>query len=124
MRPKSKWVVLPSVRVFDEVAADKAHALKPLEEASEMHSAWQGCMDYCCQDVRCATCLDGHPAYEVYGHGYCDKHDALVDECCDVIQAVCNLLAACGIHDLTEPMRRCRDRNAKRRRITDGTSDR
>lgn len=27
MRPKSKWVILPSVRVFDEVDADKERAL-------------------------------------------------------------------------------------------------
>ena len=35
MRPRSKWVALPSVRVFDEVDADKAQALKVVEEACE-----------------------------------------------------------------------------------------
>lgn len=108
MRPASKWVVLPSVRVFDDVAADKEHAIKPLEEASEIHGAWQAWQENGpttdCEEIRLA--------------------ERIVDECCDTISAVCNLLAAFGVHDLTEPMRRCRERNAKRGRITDGTSDR
>lgn len=112
-------VTIPPVRAFARVEADKAHALKPLEEAAEVFAAWQGGMDYCSQDVRCATCLDGHPAYEMYGHGYCDKHDAMVDECCDVIQATCNLLAALGVDDLTEAMAACERRNKERGRYGD-----
>lgn len=115
MRPKSKWIVLPSVRVFDEVDADKAHALKPLEEASEVHGAWQDWDEY--RGARAA--FDGLSAQ----HAAALKGE-IVDECCDTISAVCNLLASLGVHDLTEPMRRCRERNARRGRITDGTSDR
>lgn len=105
-RPRSKWVALPSVRVFDEVNADKAHALKVVEEASEVFGAWQAwqengpTMDL--EEIRLA--------------------ERIVDECCDTISAVCNLLAAFDVYDLTEPMRRCRERNARRGRISDGTS--
>lgn len=115
MRPASKWVVLPSMRVFDDVAADKEHAIKPLEEAAEVFAAWQEWDRY-------------HSAHAVFDgpKAECAKamKACIVDECCDVITATCNLLAALGVHDLTEPMRRCRERNAKRGRITDGTSDR
>ena len=34
-------VKIPPVRTFPGVAPDKAQALKPLEEASEIHAAWQ-----------------------------------------------------------------------------------
>ena len=109
MRPSGKWVVLPSVRVFDDVDADKAHALKPLEEASEIHSAWQ---EY-------DRTKDWGKDFDKYLEN-CEAVESLVDECCDTISAVCNLLAAFGVYDLTEPMRRCRERNAARGRITDG----
>lgn len=41
----------------------------------------------------------------------------IVDECCDVIQATCNLLAMLGIDDLSEPMRACARRNKARGRF-------
>lgn len=113
MRPESKWVALPSVRVFDEVNADKAHALKPLEEAAEVFGAWQEWDEF--HGMRAA--FDG-PSAQIAAA----MKDEVVDECCDTISAVCNLLAALGVHDLTEPMRRCRERNARRGRISDGTS--
>lgn len=46
--------------------------------------------------------------------------DGLVDECCDVIQAVCNLLAAMGVDDLTREMEKCRSRNEARGRFDEG----
>lgn len=107
MVPDSKWLRMPSVRLFDEVEPSKAQALKPLEEAAELFGAWQAwqengpTMD--CEEIRLA--------------------ERIVDECCDTISAVCNLLAAFGVHDLAEPMRRCRERNALRGRITDGSRD-
>lgn len=111
MRPDGKWVALPSVRVFDEVGADKAHALKPLEEAAEVFGAWQG-WDRCHEEH---AVFDGTSAQDAEA-----MKGEIVDECCDTISAVCNLLSALGVHDLTEPMRRCRERNARRGRITDG----
>ena len=98
MVPDSRWLRIPSVRLFDEVEPSKAQALKPLEEAAEVFWAWQ----------------------RFYGCPTKTNEELLVGECCDVIQSVCNLLAAHGVTDLTEPMRRCRERNALRGRITDG----
>lgn len=40
----------------------------------------------------------------------------IVDECCDVIMATCNLLAALGVTDLTEAMAACEERNKERGR--------
>lgn len=111
MRPESKWVVLPSVRVFDEVGADKAHALKPLEEAAEIFGACQEWDRY--HGTRAH--FDGASAQAAEA-----MKGEIVDECCDTISAVCNLLVSFGVYDLTEPMRRCRERNARRGRITDG----
>lgn len=112
MRPESKWVALPSVRVFDEVDADKAQALKVVEEACEVFGAWQQCE----QAPTVAALVPGLDA-----SSYAEMcRDALVSECCDVVQAVCNLLAALGVDDLAEDMRACRRRNQARGRISDG----
>lgn len=97
MVPDSRWLRMPSVRLFDEVEPSKEQAMKPLEEAAELFGAWQS--THLPEDRR---------------------RQAIVDEGCDVIQSVCNLLAAHGVTDLAEPMRRCRERNALRGRITDG----
>lgn len=107
MMPKSKWLVLPSVRVFDDVEPSKAQVVKIAEETCEVYSAWE---DFT----------------RTRRHGedwdmFLENNDAimsLVDECCDTIQAVCNLLASLGITDLTEAMAACRKRNADRGRIT------
>lgn len=111
----NQMVTIPPVRCFAHVEADKAHALKPLEEAAEVFAAWQEWDRY-------------HSAHAVFDgpKAECAKamKACIVDECCDVIQATCNLLAALGVDDLTGPMRECRERNARRGRITDGTSDR
>ena len=85
-----------SVRTFDWVAPDKAQVMKVAEESLEAFSAWENFRD---------------DASDV-------KRSAVVDECCDEIQAVCNLLASLGVTDLTEAMAACRKRNADRGRIT------
>lgn len=95
-------VTIPPVRAFAHVEADKEHALKPLEEASEVHGAWQWW-----------SMWDGA------GHGDGNPLDNLVAECCDVIQATCNLLAALGVTDLTEAMADCERRNEERGRYAD-----
>ena len=103
---------LPSVRVFDEVDADKAQALKVVEEACEVFGAWQQCE----QAPSVASLVPGLDA-----GSYAEMcRDALVSECCDVVQAVCNLLSALDVYDLAEDMRACRRRNQARGRITDG----
>ena len=41
----------------------------------------------------------------------------LMDECCDVMQAACNMLAALGVEDAAGLMGRCRERNEERGRL-------
>ena len=96
-------VTIPPVRTFAHVEASKAQALKPLEEAAELFGAWQAwqengpTMD--CEEIRLAQ--------------------RIVDECCDVITATCNLLAALGVTDLTDAMAKCEKRNDERGRYGD-----
>ena len=90
-------VTIPPVRAFSHVAPDKAQALKPLEEAAEVFGAWQ-------RFYECPTKTN---------------EELLVDECADVIQATCNLLAALDVTDMTEAMRRCECRNRERGRYGD-----
>ena len=95
-------VTIPPVRTFAHVEASKAQALKPLEEAAEVFAAWQA----------------REAANELH-HGVVSAGVALVDECCDVIMATCNLLAALGVTDLTEAMAACERRNEERGRYGD-----
>ena len=101
-------VTIPPVRTFPGVVPDKAHALKPMEEASEVFGAWQ---DY----DRTKSWGDDWDEYLAHN----DATISLVDECCDVIQAVCNLLAALGVDDLTEAIAACERRNDERGRYGD-----
>lgn len=98
-------VTIPPVRAFAHVKADKAQALKPLEEAAEVFAAWQ---DY----DRTKSWGDDWDEYLANN----DSLISLVDECCDVITATCNLLAALGVTDLTEEMAACEERNRERGR--------
>lgn len=65
----SEYVIC--VRTFD-MGTDKEAALKPLEEAAEAFGAWQ--------------------VSDRHGDGVED----IVYECCDVIQAACNLMLRVG----------------------------
>lgn len=96
-------VKIGEVMPFSGLEPTKEQALKPLEEAAEAFAAWQAW----------------------YGHSVLNGSDSvftgalrtmLVDECADVIQATCNLLAAIGVHDVTEAMARCERRNRERGR--------
>lgn len=112
----SKWVQMGSVRRFDHVEPDKAQALKVLEEASEVHGAWQE------MERERAKCL----AYGNESSGDGDvvaMRECLLDECADVIQATLNLVAALGVEDFRPLMKECERRNRERGRITDGRSD-
>ena len=91
------YIKLGSVRAFPHVAPDKAHALKPLEEAAEVFGAWQQ------RDPRDVTHI-----------GYATAN--VLDEIADTIQASCNLAAALGVTDLTPYLARCDERNRKRGR--------
>ena len=101
-------VTVPTVRCFDGVAPDKAQALKPLEEAAEVYAAWQ---DY----VRTKSWSNDWDGYLANTGALI----SLIDECCDVIQATCNLLAALGVTDITDAMAACERRNEERGRYGD-----
>ncbi len=90
------------VDTFREVAPDKARALKPLEEAAEVFGAWQMWGG--------GTGWPGDPLADSY-------RSYLLDECADVIQATCNLVAALGVEDFSPYMARCRGRNEERGRM-------
>lgn len=94
----SGHVVIPPVRCLANVEASKAQALKPLEEAAEAFAGWQTW-----------RACEGRSLSDY-------ARDRLVDECCDVITATCNLLASLGVTDLTGAMAACEERNRKRRR--------
>lgn len=96
MRESCSDVSIGKVATFPGVKADKAQALKVLEEAAEVFGAWQA--------------LDT---------GECSsrKRIAVLDECADVIQATCNLLAGMGVTDFAPHMDMCRARNEERGRL-------
>lgn len=103
----SKWVQMGSVRRFDRIEPDKEHSLKPLEEASEVHGAWQAM----------ASAELAHGGDCVLARLWRKR---LLEECADVIQATLNLVAALGVEDFRPYMRACELRNRDRGRITDG----
>ena len=94
-------VNIGSVQTFKDVSPDKAQALKPLEEAAEVFGAWQAWREN-------GPTLDNAEAGLV---------DRIVDECCDVITAACNLLASLGVTDLRDAMKRCEERQRERGRL-------
>lgn len=93
-------VIVGSVATFDAVRPDKAQALKVLEEASEVYSAWQAW-----------DSLQGEDAKF-------ESAQVLIEECADVIQATANLAKAMGRGDMRLDMMDCEDRNRRRGRIT------
>ena len=89
-------VNIGEVATFPDAKADKAQALKVLEEAAEVFGAWQAGYDH------------DHPNPSRW---------PILDECADVIQAVCNLVAAYGVTDFAPYMDMCRRRNEERGRL-------
>lgn len=89
-------VKIGEVATFPDAKADKAQALKVLEEAAEVFGAWQA--------------LDT---------GECSsrKRIGLLNECADVIQSVANLVYAMGERDFAPYMDACRERNEERGRL-------
>lgn len=89
-------VNIGKVATFPGAKADKAQALKVLEEAAEVFGAWQVYDDS-----------------DIYGL----LTDVVLDECADVIQATCNLVAALGVTDFAPNMEECRELNEERGRF-------
>lgn len=94
------------VDTFPWVKPNKIQSLKVVEEAAEVHAAWQ--------EWKQIEATEGY--YEARSYGSCPQYRALLDECADVIQATCNLLAALGVKEFRYVMEECRNRNAERGR--------
>lgn len=107
VRARRKHVDVGNVAVFAHVEPTKEQALKPLEEAAEAFGAWQ------LYDRR--TRMD--EATGIRSPQASELRDALLDECADVVQSVCNLAASLGVRDMTDRMRECRLRNERRGRM-------
>lgn len=84
-------VVIGTVDCFADAKCDKEQAVKVLEEAAEVFAEWQK------ED-------EGDPS-------------RIASECADLIQAVCNLLHACGVDDMRPVMAMCRLSNEMRGRF-------
>lgn len=91
-------MLMPSeIKTFPDCKANKAQALKILEEAAEVYSAWE---DFKNDDFM-----------------YLDHIQDITEELADVIQAACNFLAALGIEDASKAMEQCYLRNKRRGRF-------
>lgn len=89
-------VNIGEVATFPGAKADKAQALKVLEEAAEVFGAWQQFDD---------------------GESPSLSRWRVLAECADVIQATCNLLSGMGVADFTPYVAMCRTRNEERGRF-------
>ena len=98
----SDAVTIPPVRAFPDARADRAQALKVLEEAAEVFSV-----------VEEAEFMDFRSSDPDIDRAFTR---AIAEECCDTIIAACNLLHALGIDDLTDAMEACERKNERRGR--------
>ena len=104
---------LGSIGVFDGVWTDKEQALKVLEEAAEVYASWQA-WDSAYQRLHNARdILDTQPM-EIREH---DARAYLIEECCDTLQAIANLLNGLGVRDLAPYLRAVELKNAERGHI-------
>ena len=87
------------VPVFEGAEADKAQALKVIEEAAELFAAWQAWKK------------------EAHMFGKPQLYDAMVEEAADVVQALANFLAGLGVEDIRRAMADCMERNEQRGRV-------
>lgn len=98
-------VYIGGVQTWDTGLTPRRQALKIAEEYSEVYSAVEDATYYSAED----DFETPHIAKAFTG--------PIVDECCDVITATCNLLAMLGVTDLRDAMERCAERNRARGRI-------
>lgn len=91
-------VNIGDVETFARVSSGKDGVMKVAEEEHEVYSAWEAWRDG----------KDGPDAARLWAD--------LTDECADLIQATCNLIAALGIEDFTPYMDACYERNHRRGR--------
>lgn len=98
-------VYIGGVLTWDTGLTPREQACKMNEEVMEVFSA--------IEDATCYSHEDGfvEPRFSAA------LAAPVIDECCDVITATCNLLAPLGITDLREAMERCSERNRARGRL-------
>ena len=96
-------VYVGGVQAWDTGLTPRQQACKMNEEVMEVFSAIERC--------------EGEDLDPEAWHGSESMHFRVVDECCDVITATCNLLAMLGVTDLREAMERCAERNRERGRL-------
>lgn len=85
--------------------APREQSVKMSEEVMEVFSAIEG-----------ATCYSHEDGFDEPRFSMA-LAAPVVDECCDVITATCNLLASLGVTDLRGAMERCAERQRERGRI-------
>lgn len=102
-------VLFGTIETFPNPKADRAQALKILEESAEVFSAMEQMED-------CATSIDDD-CKEWACYETCMYRGNLVDEIADTIQACANLLQALGVDDMRAAMQACRVRNVDRGRM-------
>lgn len=95
-------VTWPAVVTFKNVNVDKEQAMKIVEEACEVHSAFER--------YRIAEVTDSFIEME-------EARMDMVEEIADVMQACSNMLAALDVSDMRDEMRKCAERNRARGRM-------
>lgn len=90
-------VNIGTVRAFPGVLPDKAQAVKVVEEAAEVFSAWEQWSSIEDEGIR----------------------DMLVGELADCVTACANLAAALGVYDLAPYVERARMKNEERGRYAE-----
>lgn len=107
-RRAARSVEVGRVSALPCARADKAQALKVVEEAAEVFGAWQAYERRMRLDA--GTGLANSPqAMEL--------RDALLDEVADCVTACAGMAAALGVRDLADRMRACEKRNRERGRM-------
>lgn len=96
-------VYVGGVQTWETGITPREQACKMNEEVMEVFSAIERC--------------EGEDLDPEAWHGSDSMHFRVVDECCDVITAACNLLAKIGVTDLREAMESCAERQRERGRL-------
>lgn len=91
------------VVTWDTGLTPRRQARKVLEEAGEVAD-------------QCAV-WQAAEHFGAYPGDVAAERRALVDECCDAITAIGNLLAGIGVTDIREAMERCAERQRERGRL-------